>query len=44
VFGRVTYRDTFQRERFTNFSYGIHAWPKRGAPIWHNMVRHNDSD
>ena len=44
VFGTIRYRDAFQRGRYTNFSYIIGWSAKRGAPIWHSTVRHNDSN
>jgi hypothetical protein len=44
VYGTIYYRDAFKKPRFTNFCYSVVYWRKRGAALWHNINRHNESD
>jgi hypothetical protein len=45
IYGTIYYHDAFQNPHFTNFCYSIFYWRKRGgAPIWHNVNKHYESD
>ena len=45
LYGRVTYTDIFEQERFTNFSYFIFIpTNKRGSTIWRTTDQHNDAN
>lgn len=44
IFGKVSYRDTFKRVRYTNYCYSVSMWNKRILLTWRTTFRHNESD